>query len=91
MNIVHIHEADTVVTCLEPLSPGQSVTWGGEDIAVRDAVAVFHKMAVRPMKKGEACLKYGQCIGLATRDIAPGEHVHTHNIESLRGRGDLDK
>ena len=35
-------------------------------------------------------MKYGQPIGRATAAIAPGEHVHVHNIESLRGRGDLD-
>ncbi len=34
-------------------------------------------------------LKYGQVIGRATADIAVGEHVHVHNIESTRGRGDL--
>ncbi|MDQ6598863.1 SAF domain-containing protein [Bacillus salipaludis] len=37
---------------------------------------------------GEDILKYGEVIGLATTDIEPGEHVHIHNLEGKRGRGD---
>jgi altronate dehydratase small subunit len=39
--------------------------------------------------KGDDVVKYGEIIGRATADIAKGEHVHVHNIESLRGRGDI--
>ena len=38
---------------------------------------------------GENILKYGEVIGRATKDIRAGTHAHIHNIESLRGRGDL--
>jgi hypothetical protein len=27
-------------------------------------------------------VKYGAPIGSATRDIGPGEYVHTHNVKS---------
>ena len=33
-------------------------------------------------------VKYGEIIGRATQDIAVGQHVHVHNLESCRGRGD---
>ncbi len=39
-----------------------------------------HKYAICPIKKGENVIKYGNPIGHATCDIAPGEHVHTHNL-----------
>ena len=39
-----------------------------------------HKIAVRPVAAGAAVRKYGQSIGRATVDIAPGGHVHTHNL-----------
>jgi len=39
-----------------------------------------HKYAVRPIQKGENVIKYGNPIGHATQDIAPGDHVHTHNV-----------
>ncbi|MFQ5657413.1 MAG: SAF domain-containing protein [Candidatus Methylomirabilales bacterium] len=41
------------------------------------------------MARGAPIIKYGQVIGRATVEIAPGDHVHVHNMESLRGRGDL--
>ena len=39
-----------------------------------------HKYALSPIKKGEFVIKYGNPIGRATKDIAVGEHVHTHNL-----------
>lgn len=34
-------------------------------------------------------MKYGESIGRANEDIAFGEYVHIHNMEAMRGRGDL--
>ena len=34
-------------------------------------------------------IKYGESIGRASADIRKGEYVHIHNLEALRGRGDL--
>ncbi len=39
-----------------------------------------HKVALREIAAGEPVRRYGQVIGLATRAILPGEHVHTHNL-----------
>ena len=47
-----------------------------------------HKLALRHIGSGEEILKYGTVIGRATQDIQPGEHVHVHNVQSMRGRGD---
>lgn len=48
-----------------------------------------HKIAICPIKKGEPILKYGESIGAASTDIQKGEYVHVHNMEAMRGRGDL--
>lgn len=48
----------------------------------------FHKIALKDIKQGENVIKYGESIGLATKNIKAGEYVHVHNIESNRGRGD---
>ena len=45
---------------------------------------------LRPIKKGEYCYKYGEVIGEALEDLAPGDYVHVHNLASTRGRGDLE-
>ena len=86
--VIRIDRADTVVTCLKAFLPGESVTLDGKTIAANTAIPVYHKLAVAPMPKGSLCRKYGEVIGEALEDIAVGDHVHTHNIGSTRGRGD---
>jgi altronate dehydratase small subunit len=58
-------------------------------LQLADNVPYAHKFAIRPIAKGEQVIKYGYSIGTATEAIAPGQHVHVHNTESNRGRGDL--
>lgn len=61
----------------------------GFEMAVEacDTIAGGHKMAVRDIGEGLAVIKYGQPIGLATRPIMAGEHVHVHNLVSDRAGG----
>jgi altronate dehydratase small subunit len=79
---------DNVVTCLQATERGAAVEEGGETILATENIPKFHKMAIAPIAAGSLCYKYGEVIGVATRNIGPGEHVHVHNIESTRGRGD---
>ena len=88
--VLVITERDNVATALQPLEPGRDLTLGDLVIAVRDAVPSGHKIALRVIRTGEAVIKYGSPIGLATAEIAAGSHVHTHNVASTRGRGDLE-
>ena len=60
-----------------------------EIVKVIGDVPYGHKIAVRDIAKGELINKYGEEIGAAIVDIAKGEYVHVHNLEALRGRGDL--
>ncbi|MBB6453677.1 altronate dehydratase small subunit [Salirhabdus euzebyi] len=66
---------------------------GGEVkmVKVLKDIPYGHKIAVRSIKKGDTIWKYGLSIGTALEDIEVGDHVHIHNIESNRGRGDLFK
>ncbi len=41
-----------------------------------------HKYARCPIAVGADVVKYGMPIGHATRPIAAGEHVHTHNVQT---------
>ena len=84
-----ISERDNVATALEPLTAGATITFGSNTITLVDAIPLGHKLALRPIRSGEPVVKYGSAIGTASRDIAPGAHVHTHNLASARGRGDL--
>jgi hypothetical protein len=82
-------DRDNVGTALESLVPGERLSIGSRTILVTESVARGHKIALRQIKPGEAVLKYGSPIGIATAPIAEGAHVHTHNLASTRGRGDL--
>jgi len=58
-------------------------------IKVNADIPYGHKVAIKPIKKGETVYKYALSIGSAMEDIAVGDHVHVQNIEPNRGRGDL--
>lgn len=75
-----LNPADTVAVARVPLEAGRRIRVDGVRIEVRDAVAAGHKVALKPVAAGGVILRYGQVIGRASRDIAPGEHVHTHNV-----------
>ena len=80
--VVLLAPEDNCVVVASALRPGDTVTVEGEAIAVARAIGVGHKLARRPIRAGEKVLKYGAVIGTASADIARGEHVHTHNLES---------
>jgi len=44
-----------------------------------------HKVASKPIRKGEPILKFGQVIGKATENISTGAHVHVHNVSMPDG------
>lgn len=87
--VIVITSRDNVATALEPLSPGQTIEIDGRRVTVREAIGSGHKIALTHIPSGESVMKYGNPIGTATLDIEPGVHVHTHNVASTRGRGDL--
>ncbi|MGE0699257.1 MAG: UxaA family hydrolase [Hyphomicrobiaceae bacterium] len=70
-----LNAMDNVIIAVDAVPPGVTVR------GVRSAVRIpkGHKMAAQPTPKGAPVLKFGQIIGFATEDIAPGAHVHTHN------------
>lgn len=59
-------------------------------INLKNDIPYGHKIALCPIIKGSDIVKYGESLGEASRDITPGEHVHVHNLDSKRGRGDRE-
>ena len=82
--IIRLHQADNVVMARATLLPGTSV---GDGVITAQRIPPGHKVAVCRIEEGEAVRKYNQIIGFATQAIAPGEHVHVHNM----GMGDFAK
>jgi altronate dehydratase len=85
-----ISDRDNVATALETLEPGRRVSIGQIQLIVRERIPHGHKVALTDIAAGQPVVKYGSPIGLATADIQVGAHVHTHNVASSRGRGDLE-
>ncbi len=85
-----IDSRDNVATAVRPLNKGEVIQVGPGDQTVRlsQPIPLGHKLALDDIPRGQAIVKYGEIIGLATEDITKGEHVHVHNVEGRKGRGD---
>lgn len=73
---IRLHPEDNVDIALADLLAG------AESLGVTAAERIprGHKMANRPIAAGEYVRRYGQIIGAATADVAPGGHVHVQNL-----------
>lgn len=91
---VVIHPNDNVATCVDFFPAGTTISYfrgGVEDkLQLLQDIPLGHKVALCQISLNEDVLKYAESIGIATVDIEPGQHVHVHNMESKRGRGDLN-
>lgn len=88
-----IDASDNVATVVvEPVGKGEEVITNGQltDVTVtaNSDIPYGHKIALKDIAKGDTVWKYGLSIGNASADIKAGDHVHIHNVESNRGRGD---
>lgn len=84
---------DDVATALKRLQQGTEIQVenGKPPLVLVQDIPFGHKFALRDLPARAQVHKYGQVIGRATQAIRAGEHVHVHNLESLRGRGDLQR
>lgn len=84
---------DNVATALRELRKDESipVEVGNNklEVTLSEPIPAGFKFALKNIKKGEPVIKYGEIIGLATKDIAIGWQVHIHNVEGQKGRGDI--
>jgi len=80
---LRIHESDNVAVALTDLEPGESLL----GVTLTSALAKGHKFSLRGMQANEAVIKYGHPIGLATCEILPGDHVHSHNLATSLATG----
>ena len=82
--VIRLHPDDGVVIARATLLPGAPVADG---VAATERIPAGHKVAIRAHAVGEPVRRYGQVIGFATQPIAPGQHVHVHNM----GMGEFAK
>jgi altronate hydrolase len=75
---IRLHPADDVVIARQQLVGGTKLL--DEDVVVAGLVPPGHKVATRAIAAGAPVRRYNQIIGFASRPIAPGDHVHLHNL-----------
>ena len=88
MQYIKIHSHDNVAVALADMAAGTVVTIDGDTVTLAQDIARGHKFTLRGIAKGDNVIKYGLPIGHALADIAPGEHIHSHNTRT--NLSDLD-
>jgi altronate hydrolase len=76
--ILVLNSLDDVAIALDDISEGQ--TPEGLDVPARTHIPTGHKIARHAVEAGGVVRRYGQVIGRAGMAIAPGDHVHIHNL-----------
>ena len=77
---IRLNTQDHVAIAVRPLAEGHCVMIDGQKVTIGTAIPRGHKFAVRDVDQGGPVLKYGQPIGIASRPIGIGQHVHSHNL-----------
>ncbi|HVJ75139.1 MAG TPA: altronate dehydratase family protein [Casimicrobiaceae bacterium] len=75
---IRLHPDDDVVIARQQLVGGTRLI--DENVTISGLIPPAHKVATHAIAKGAPVKRYNQVIGFASRDIAPGEHVHLHNL-----------
>ena len=76
---LRLNSADDVVIACRELEAGTNLL--KEGVVCRERIPAGHKVATRAIVPGAPVRRYSQVIGFATQPIAPGQHVHLHNLE----------
>jgi altronate hydrolase len=76
---LRLNPADDVVIACRELETGTNLLQ--ENVVCRERIPAGHKVATRAVAKGDPVRRYAQIIGFASQPIAPGQHVHVHNLE----------
>ncbi|MCL2425103.1 MAG: altronate dehydratase family protein [Oscillospiraceae bacterium] len=82
MSLLQINPADSVVVALKDIKKGEQVRVDEVTLTVNVDIALGHKVAITQISNGHNVIKCGHPIGVATANIEPGEHVHTHNLKT---------
>lgn len=80
-SVIFLHPDDNIAVAARTVTKGDTVTAGGQTVIAREQIDLGHKIATKPIAKGQPVRKFGQVIGFASTDVTPGAWVHTHNVE----------
>jgi altronate hydrolase len=82
---IRVHASDNVAVVAADVQAGDVVRLAdASEVQAAEAIPRGSKVALGPIACGEAAIRYGEEIGRATKDIAAGEYVHSHNLAGKR-------
>lgn len=84
-DFIKINKDDNVAVALKPIAKGTTVDVAGSSVTMLENIPQGHKFAIKPIKKGDAVIKYGFRIGYAQADVEVGGWIHTHNLKTALG------
>lgn len=88
INSLLINEKDNVAVALEELVENNIASYKTnkkvEYVTLLQSIPIYHKFSVTDIKEGQLVYKYGEVIGRASKNIKRGEHIHSHNLVSIR-------
>src|SRR5882724_6064897 len=76
-----LHETDNVAVLKHSVLAGDELLNQSFQIRAATSIQAGHKIALAEISDGAPVKKYGQIIGFAQGHIAPGDHVHAHNLQ----------
>jgi len=90
-------EVDDVAVVIQDVTKGDDVTVVSlegkqmETVKAVEDIPLGHKIALKDLSQGHELIKYGRTIGLTTKAVAKGAHVHTQNVRSIRWETSIDE
>lgn len=90
---IRISTVDSCVTVTAPAAKGDAIRFPDNEgrmaqFLANEDIPIYHKAAAADIPKGGFVYKYGEKIGIATRDIQVGDHIHTHNLKPVGFTGE---
>src|SRR5262245_29599061 len=77
---VYLSPDDNICVAARNLESGTLLKIAGTEFRLAEPVKIGHKIAVRPIKRGDFVRKFGQIIGQTTNSVEAGGWVHSHNL-----------
>ena len=82
--LLQLHPDDNVAVAIDYLPDASIIPFDGRELRIAGAIPPSHKVSIQPISEGAPIRKYGQIIGYAETNIAPGNWVHVHNVVASR-------
>ncbi len=83
---VRTHADDNVAVALGAAEPGEVLSDGTFNVVATEKIPSGYKVALQDIELAASIRRYGHPIAVATRNIAAGALVHTHNASGSRER-----